>query len=254
MALAMPSNRNVGRPKQFAEVKTERSALIAELASRYADLWHARGALARVTALLKKDSRDAVGVHSFWASALTSYGRSFGTGKLRSTKGTKILRELVAGHVQMHESIIWRRNQEVAHAVESAFDDAVVGAEIEVDDEVLAFTGGVGLRDLRVFAPPLADVEIIYRHVDVLHARLAGVIKRETATLAREIADASAEGKNVFGRDVSALFRAGAAQLSDALGMTLEVTSHDVSNEMRKSAGRKPTTVSPPAGRMPKSS
>ena len=64
MVLAMPSNRNVGRPKQFAEVKTERSALIAELASRYADLWHARGALARVTALLKKDSRDAVGVHS----------------------------------------------------------------------------------------------------------------------------------------------------------------------------------------------
>src|SRR5439155_1516792 len=44
MVLAMPSNRNVGRPKQFAEVKTERSALIAELASRYADLWHARGA------------------------------------------------------------------------------------------------------------------------------------------------------------------------------------------------------------------
>jgi hypothetical protein len=105
----------------------------------------------------------------------------------------------------MHESIIWRRNQEVAHAVESAFDDAVVGAEIEVDDEALVFTGGVGLRDLRVFAPPAADVEIIYRHVDVLHARLAGVIKRETATLAREIADASAEWKSVFGRDVSAL-------------------------------------------------
>jgi hypothetical protein len=230
----------VNRTRTF-EIRSQRANHIADLFSRYTDLTFAYSALGRVIELLRAKTEDADAVRAYWGSAMIAYGRAFGKGRLRTAYGSTVMNKAVAGHDKMHESIIWRRDKEVAHAVESVFNEVVVGATLERQKDKVRFDG-VGVRDLRVFAPEQESVETIHRHVQVLTARLANAIKSEMSVLSDDVDHAFDHGTKILGRDVSAMFLEGGNRMTDPLGLSLELTSHEVARERRKASGRTPCT------------
>lgn len=193
----------------FKQLSGETAKRTADLVSRYNDLQLVRDALERLVALQKSTSDDVVLMQCLWTTALVYYGRCFGKGKLRTiTSG--LSDGLISGHELMHQSIIDRRDEQAAHAIEAAYDDVVIAAGFVPDASGVPRFNSLAVRNVRNLAAGTENVEVVYRHVLAVIERLARVIIEHERQLHAEVAAAAASGDTagLVGHDVTAEFGA----------------------------------------------
>jgi hypothetical protein len=149
-------------------------------------------------------SVDDTVMQALWATSLVYYGRCFGKGKLRTiTSG--LTERLTSGHEEMHQSILWRRDKQVAHAIESVFDDVTIAAGF-VEEPPLGYRArSIAMTSHRNIAPDKEPTAIFYRHVLIVMERLGNVVREHQAELEKEVVSAVVN-KQKIGRDVTERF------------------------------------------------
>ena len=220
--------------EQFSELRTPAAHRVADVVSRYEDLQTVHDSLRRLQSLLAIATPDPVLVVACWASSLTYYGRCFKTGKLRTMK-RETVEELLRGQQEIHQEILWRRDKEVSHAVDSLFDDVLVAAGWLPAPPRGFLLKSIANRNLRGLAPDDEFIEKFHAHVEVLMERLAAVVVAEHKVLENEVAEMAARG-HVFQMDSTRFFLADPGQLRQGpMGdsVTLHTTVEQVESRSR---------------------
>jgi hypothetical protein len=119
----------------------------------------------------------------------------------------EVVEELLRGQQEIHKEILWRRDKEVSHAVDSLFDDVLVAAGWLSAPPRGFLLNSIANRNLRAVAPDDEFIATFLAHVQVLMERLAALVMTEHKVLENDVAEMAARG-HVFQMDSTRFFLA----------------------------------------------
>jgi hypothetical protein len=102
---------------------------------------------------------------------------------------------LLLGQESIHKEVLWARDKEVSHAVDSVFDDVLVAAGWLPDPPRGLRLNSIANRNLRGIAPDDAFIATFLGHVEVLMERLAVSVIAEHKVLEGDVAAMAARGE-----------------------------------------------------------
>ena len=221
--------------EQFSELRTPAAMKVADLVSRYEDLQTVRNSLHRLQLLIRSKPLDPVLAVACWAASITYYGRCFKTGKLRTMR-REVVEELLRGEDEIHKEVLWRRDKEVSHAVDSVFDDVLVAAGWLPAGPAGFLLNSIANRSLRGVAPDDEFIAKFLGHVEILMERLAGLVMVEHKVLEDDVAEMATRG-HVFQMDSTRFFLPDPGQPSPGPmsgSATLHTTVEQVESRSRR--------------------
>lgn len=162
-----------------AQVDYKESRNLADLGSILQDLTFTIEICKRLIQLLKDDSQDPVLLESFWTAALIHYVRCFTSGK-RYGLSKGIFEDLPGDAIEVHEFYKNLRDKHIAHSV-SPYEQPEVGLILSPKDSGEKKVIGVATLSMRHICTTVEGVKDL--------SRLATVLRKKVATLAKECED-----------------------------------------------------------------
>lgn len=151
----------------------------------------------RLDALIAADSRDFLLIQALWTAAVVAYARSFTSGRVRALDDGDQAR-LIGDGESLHEELMRRRNQHVAHQVDSDLESVTIAVGVRVNGS----PDHVAVSNPKDLAPSAVNVAVVGRYLKELVGRLAQLAVEAQIRIRDEITPESLQGA----RDVTADF------------------------------------------------
>jgi len=174
--------------ERFFRIDTPASRRLADIASRHHDLKFAADCVRALDALVTADSHDFVQIQALWTAAVVAYARSFTSGRVRTLDDRDRAR-LIGDAGSLHEELMRRRNQHIAHQADSELENVTVAVGIRP----------TGARDVAVsnakdLAPSPSNVATVGRYLREVLGRLAELASEAQSQLRGEITEELLQG------------------------------------------------------------